>query len=103
MADEGSKRVEIVGADYKRQITSVFAITLLGDFLALQLMYQRTTTKCLPNVHFPHGFDVTCTENHCSNECTMERYLDRILLPYVYHHHKSQMQSGCYTTSFGLI
>ena len=103
MADEGSKRVEIVGADYKRQITSVFAITLLGDFLALQLIYQRTTTKCLPNVHFPHGFDVTCTENHWSNECTMECYLDRILLPYVYHHHKSQMQSGCYTTSFGLI
>ena len=33
MADEGSKRVEIVGADDKRQITFVFAITPLGDFL----------------------------------------------------------------------
>ena len=72
-----------MGADYKRQITSVFAITLLGNFLALQLIYQGTTTKCLPNVHFSHGFDVTCTENHWSNECTMERYLDKILLPYI--------------------
>ena len=36
MADEGSKRVEIVGADDKRQITAAFAITPLGDFLAPQ-------------------------------------------------------------------
>ena len=82
MADEGSKQVEIVGAD-KRQITAVFAITPLGDFLAPQLIYQGTTTKCLPSVRFPHGFDITCTENHWSNECTMERYLDKILLPYI--------------------
>ena len=52
MADEGSKRVEIVGADDKRQITAVFAITPSGDFLAPQLIYQGTTSKCLPSVHF---------------------------------------------------
>ena len=34
MVDEGLKRVEIVGADDKRQITCLFAITPLGDFLA---------------------------------------------------------------------
>jgi len=34
MADEGSKQVKIVGADDKRQITTVFAITPLRDFLA---------------------------------------------------------------------
>ena len=49
MADEGSKQVEIVGADDKRQITSVFAITPLGDFLLPQLIYQGTTIKCLPS------------------------------------------------------
>ena len=81
MADEGSKRVEIVEADDKRKITSVFSITPLGDFL--HELYQGTTTKCLPNVCFPHGFDVTCTENHWLNECTVERYLDKILLPYI--------------------
>lgn len=83
MADKGSKRVEIVGADDKRQITSVFAITPSGDFLAPQLIYQGTTTKCLPSVRFPDGFDVTFSENHWSNECTMERYLDKILFPYI--------------------
>ena len=77
------KLVEIVGADDKRQITSVFAITPLGDFLAPQLIYQGTTTKSLPSVHFPDGFDVTFTEDHWSNECTMERYLDKILFPYI--------------------
>jgi len=83
MADEGSKRVKIVGADDKRQITAAFAITPLGDFLAQQLIYQGTTTKCLPSVCFTNGFDITCIENHWSNECTMERYLDKILLPYI--------------------
>ena len=90
-----------MGADDKRQITSVFAIKPLGDFLAPQLIHQGTTTKCLPNVHFPHGFDVTCTENHWLNECTMERYLDKILPPIS--PPQEQMQNGCYTTSFGLI
>ena len=72
-----------MGADDKRQTTAVFAITPLGDFLAPQLIYQGTTTKRLPSVRFPHGFDVTCTDNHWSNECTMECYLDNILLPYI--------------------
>ena len=38
MADEGSQQVEVVGADDKRQITAVFGITLLGDFLPPQLI-----------------------------------------------------------------
>ena len=83
MADEGLKWIEIVGADDKRQITSVFAITPLGDFLAPQLTCQGTTTKCLPNVRFLHGFDITCTENHWLNDSTMEHYLDKILLSYI--------------------
>ena len=33
MAKEGSKRVEIAGADHKRQITAVFGGTMSGDFL----------------------------------------------------------------------
>lgn len=34
MEKEGSKRVEIAGIDDKRQITAVFAGTLIGDFLS---------------------------------------------------------------------
>ena len=36
MADEGSQRVEVAGADDKRQIIAVFGITLSGDFLPPQ-------------------------------------------------------------------
>ena len=40
MEKEGSKTVEIVGVDDKRQITAVFAGSLAGDFL-LSLFLQR--------------------------------------------------------------
>ena len=33
MENEGSERIEITGADDKRQITTVFAGTMVGDFL----------------------------------------------------------------------
>jgi len=45
MEDEGSQRVEVVATNDKRQITVVFGITLSGDFLLSQLIYQGTTPK----------------------------------------------------------
>ena len=53
MEKEGSKRVEIVAVDDKRQITAVFAGSLTGDFLPPQLIYKGTTKWCLPGVNFP--------------------------------------------------
>ena len=52
MEKEGSKKVEIAGINDKRQITAVFAGSLTGDFLPVQLVYKGTTTKCLPSVSF---------------------------------------------------
>lgn len=43
MEKRGSKRVEIIGLNVKRQITAVFAGTLTGDFLPPQLIYRDTT------------------------------------------------------------
>ena len=83
MEKEGTKRVEIVAADDKRQITAVFAGTLTGDFLPPQLIYKGTTPRCLPTVKFPDNWDLTYTNNHWSNEKTMERYLQNILIPYI--------------------
>ena len=40
MAKEGSKRVEVTGLKDKRQITAVFAVTVSGDFLPMQMVYQ---------------------------------------------------------------
>ena len=37
---EGSKRIELVGIDDKRQLTAVFAGTLVRDFLPIQLVYK---------------------------------------------------------------
>ena len=83
MANEESQRVEVVAANDKRQITAVFGITLSGDFLPPQLIYQGTTPKCLPSIRFPAGWDVTFSENHWSNESTMQDYLNKILFPYI--------------------
>jgi len=42
MASEGSKRVEALGSDDKRQITAVFGAALTGDFLYPQLVCGGT-------------------------------------------------------------
>lgn len=83
MAKEGSKRVEIAGAEDKRQITAVFADTMAGDFLPPQIIYAGKTPRCLPSVTFPSGWHVTYTENHWANEKPTEEYIKLILLPYV--------------------
>ena len=81
---KGIKRVEIVAVDDKRQITAVFACSLSGVFLPIQLIYQGTTTKCLPkNVSFPADWHITCTANHWSNSNTMVDYVNLIIIPYI--------------------
>ena len=60
MAKQGSKKVSIAGIDDKRQIMGVFTITLDGQFLPPQLIYQGTTSACLPRVNFPSNWHVTC-------------------------------------------
>ena len=44
MEMEGVKRVEVVGKDYKHQITAIFGISMGGDFLPIQLVYHGKTT-----------------------------------------------------------
>lgn len=70
MENEGSKWVEIAGADDKQQITAVFGGSIAGDFLPVQLIYQGKTTRSLPSHKFPSSWHVTFTENHWSSELT---------------------------------
>ena len=49
MATEGSKRIELIGQDDKRQITATFAGSLTGNFLPIQLVYEGKTTRCHPS------------------------------------------------------
>ena len=83
MEKKGTKRVDIAAADDKRQITGVFACSLAGDFLPLQLIYQGRSTGCLPKIPFPEGWHLTYSENHWSNEKTMLDYVNLIIIPYV--------------------
>ena len=83
MEKEGVQTVPIAHNDDKRQLTAVLAITAAGDYLPPQLLYQRKTPKCHPNVAFPDGWDVWYSENHWSNETTMKRYIDKVIVPFV--------------------
>lgn len=84
MEKKGSKRVQVIGAEDKRQITAVFAGTITGEFLSPQLIYQGTTTQYLPSVKFQQvGMQHIYSANHWSNETTMVQYIKEILTPYL--------------------
>jgi len=79
----GAKRISVSGtADY-RQITGTLGITMAGDFLPPQLIYQGKTSRCQPQYNFPKEFHVTQTNNHWANEQTSLDYLEHVLVPYV--------------------
>ena len=83
MEKEGAKTVPIAHNDDKRQLTAVLAVTAAGDYLPPQLLYQGKTPKCHPQVAFPDGWDVWHSENHWSNEITMKRYIEKVIVPFV--------------------
>ena len=47
------------------------------------MLYKGKTAKCHPPVIFPDGWDVWHTDNYWSNEETMKRYIEKIILPFV--------------------
>jgi len=82
--EKGSKRVEIVGLNDKRQITVLLTCTLTGKLLPTpDFIYGGKTPACLPKRAGPEGWYLCYTENHWSNEETMIAYLHNILLPHV--------------------
>lgn len=80
----GAKQIEIVGLEDKTQITALLSCTMAGEMLPPQLLYQGKTENCTPtSVKFPSGWDVFYSENHWSNETTMCRFVDTIVVPYI--------------------
>ena len=61
------------------------AVTAAGEYLAPQLLYKGKTTKCHPQVSFPDGWDIWHSDNHWSNEGTMERFIKKIVIPFIEH------------------
>ena len=83
MHQAGEKVIPITNSDDKRQITAVFAATLSSEYLPPQFIYKGKTERCHPQVHFPKGWDIWHSDNHWSNESTMKRYIEKIIVPFV--------------------
>ena len=78
-----AKRVVIANSDDKWQITAVFAATMTDEYLPVQLIYKGTTSRCHPKVVFPEAWDIFHSKNHWSNEVTMRKYIQNIIVPFV--------------------
>ena len=83
MEKQGTKRVDIAGANDKRQTTAVLCGSLVGDFLPIQVIYQGKTPRCHPKYQFPPDWNITHSSKHWSNEETMIQYVEEIVIPYV--------------------
>ena len=77
------KIIPIAKSDDKRQITAVLAVTLNGEYLPPQVIYEGKTTRCHPKVSFPEEWDIWHSTNHWSNENTMKRYIENIIVPFI--------------------
>ena len=60
-----------------------FAITLSGNFLPIQLIYDGKTAKSIPAVAFPPEFVLSANEKHYSNEKESLNMLEKIIIPFV--------------------
>lgn len=79
----GEKVIAIANSDDKRQITAVFAATMTGEYLPPQVIYKGKTVRCHPKVAAPKGWDIWHSDNHWSNEETMKRYIEKIIVPFI--------------------
>ena len=52
---QGSKQIDMVGLDDKREVTALLAVSLSGELLPPQVIYAGTTQSCHPNVPLPDG------------------------------------------------
>ena len=82
MHRQGERVVSISNSDDKRQITAVVAASMTGEYLPPQLIYTGKTEKCHPVVSIPSGWDIWHSHNHWSNEVTMKRYIEMIIIPF---------------------
>ena len=77
---KNSKTVTIKGSTDKRTITAIFAKSIRGDLLPMQLIYGGKTKKCLPRFKFPEKFSLSYNEIH-SNEKEACKFIEEILKP----------------------
>ena len=81
LAKKNTETVPIKGSFDKRTITAIFAISLQGEFLPMQLIYGGKTRKCIPRFKFPEKFSLSYNETHYSNEKEACKFIKEILQP----------------------
>ena len=84
MEKKDNQCVPVAGTtEYRNQITGTFGVSLSGDFLSIQLIYQGKTKRSQPIYPFQREFHVTQTENRWANENTILDLIKEVLVPYV--------------------
>ena len=80
---QGTKQIDVVGLDDKREVTVLLAVSLSGNLLPPQVIYAGKTRRCHPNANVPDGWNVTRFGSHWSTQDTMVEYVDMVLAPYM--------------------
>ena len=76
--------VPIKGLTDKRSITLTFVITLSGELLPMQVIYQGKTSASQPRgFKFPRGFAISQNPKHYSNEDETLTLMDKVIAPFV--------------------
>jgi len=83
MAEEGSKKIPVVGKEDKREVPVLLAATASGVLLSSQVIYQGKTAGCHPKITFPLKWNITHCESHWSTESATLEYIDMVTILYV--------------------
>jgi hypothetical protein len=87
-AENGSKHVQILGMEDKRQITFLVSSSAAGNLLPFQLVFIGTTNRYLSPRNKGRqmcedvGWRLTYSNNHWSNLTTCKQFVEQILQPY---------------------
>ena len=94
---KGAKNVPVKEINDEIQNISTFAVSEVGDFLPMQLIYTENTRRYLPNFDFPRDFNVTFMKSRWSNVEKAVENFEKVIFPFfeiviVSHHLTTKFQ-----------
>ncbi|EJD54964.1 hypothetical protein AURDEDRAFT_49858, partial [Auricularia subglabra TFB-10046 SS5] len=90
-SESGAKQVSVIGQEEKRAFTLNVGISMSGELLPFQAIYQGMTRRSLPKpdargqdraAEIGILFEPSMTKTYWSTQATMRSYVDNILVPY---------------------
>lgn len=80
-----TSQVPLAGIDNKREKTVLLFVTKSCTLLRPQLIHADKSDRCLPKgVNFQDDWDITFTDSYWSTEKSINRHVDKIIVPYVH-------------------